>query len=224
LSDQRGRFALNAPPGTYEVVAERLGLGSSSQTVTVVAGGDVDVTFQLEERALLLDEVVVTGTDGQALLRGVGSACSHLNMAEVVEPAASVDNILAGRAPGVLSLRSSGAAGSGSQIRLRGNVSAAMSNQPLIYIDGVRIRSDALALNHAVGHHSAFGPKEVVGPLNDINPNDIARVEIVKGPAATALYGTEAAGGVIQIFTIRGTQGAASWTGQIDQGVNWVQP
>ena len=98
-----------------------------------------------------------------------------------------------------------------------------MSNQPLVYIDGVRIRSDGLALNHAVGQHVAFGPKDVMGPLNDINPSDIERIEIVKGPAATALYGTEAAGGVIQIFTKRGSGGDAQWSAQFDQGVNWVR-
>src|SRR5690606_25338791 len=100
LSDQRGRFVMDAPAGTYELMAERLGMGTVSQTVTVMAGAEVNVTFELEERALLLDEVIVTGTAGQARRREVGSAISQLNMEEIETPAAGVDNILAGRAPG----------------------------------------------------------------------------------------------------------------------------
>ena len=224
LSRADGRFLiLNVPVGTHTVIAERIGMQSASQEVTVAAGQAATVNFQLEAQALGLDELVVTGTAGAARRREVGTAVASINLADSPEPVVSVDQALAARAPGMTSLRSSGMAGSGSQIRLRGNVSIAMSNQPLVYIDGIRLRSDGYALNHAVGQHVAFGPKDVMGPLNDINPNDIERIEVVKGPAATALYGTEAAGGVIQIFTKRGSAGTANWTAQIDQGVNHVQ-
>ena len=223
LTRADGRYLiLNVPVGAHTVTAERIGMETETQQVTVTANGSVELNFQLAAQALGLDEIVVTGTAGQARRREVGTAVAQVNVADMPEPIISVDQALAARAPGVSSLRSSGMAGSGSQIRLRGNVSIAMSNQPLIYIDGVRMRSDGYALNHAVGQHVAFGPKDVVGPLNDINPNDIERMEIVKGPAATALYGTEAAGGVIQIFTKRGTAGAATWTAQVDQGSSWV--
>ena len=219
-----GRYLLlEVPVGTFTVRVERIGMRTATQEVTVTAGETVTLDFVMETQALGLDELVVTGTAGAARQREVGSSVASVNLSDLPEPVISVDQALAARAPGVTSLRSSGMAGSGSQIRLRGNVSVAMSNQPLVYIDGVRIRSDGYALNHAVGQHVAFGPKDVMGPLNDINPNDIDRVEIVKGPAATALYGTEAAGGVIQIFTKRGRAGAASWTAQVDQGVNFVQ-
>jgi TonB-dependent SusC/RagA subfamily outer membrane receptor len=225
LTRADGRFLiLNVPVGTHAITAERIGMRAATQQVTVAAGQSATVDFQLEAEALGLDELVVTGTAGAARRREVGTAVAQVNLADRPEPVVSVDQALAARAPGMTSLRSSGMAGSGSQIRLRGNVSIAMSNQPLIYVDGVRLRSDGYALNHAVGQHVAFGPKDVVGPLNDINPNDIERIEIVKGPAATALYGTEAAGGVIQIFTKRGSSGAATWSAQVDQGVNWVQP
>ena len=224
LTRSDGRFLiLDVPAGTHTIVATRIGMQTTSQDVTVQSGSSVEVNFSLQTQALGLDEIVVTGTAGAARRREVGTSVAQINLADSPEPIISVDQALAGRTAGMTSLRSSGMAGSGSQIRLRGNVSVAMSNQPLIYIDGVRLRSDGYALNYAVGQHTAFGPKDVVGPLNDINPNDIERMEIIKGPAATALYGTEAAGGVIQIFTKRGTQGAAQWTAQIDQGVNWVQ-
>lgn len=219
-----GRFLiLNVPTGNYTLTAERIGMRTATAQITVQAGQSTTADLTLEEEALGLDEIVVTGTAGQARRREVGTSVAQLDVATLPDPVPSVDQLLSARAPGVVSVRSSGMSGSGSQIRLRGNVSVAMSNQPLVYIDGVRIRSDGLALNHAVGQHVAFGPKDVMGPLNDINPSDIERIEIVKGPAATALYGTEAAGGVIQIFTKRGSGGDAQWSAQFDQGVNWVQ-
>ncbi len=224
LTRPDGRFLiLNVPPGERTVRAERIGMQMQTRTVTVAAGGIAEVDFELQNEALGLDEIVVTGTAGQARRREVGTSVTQVDMAKVDKAVPSVDQVLAAKSPGMISMRSSGMSGSGSEIRLRGNVSVAMSNQPLIYVDGVRIRSDGFALNYAIGQHVAFGPKDVIGPLNDINPNDIERIEIVKGPAATALYGTEAAGGVIQIFTKKGSSGAAVWTMQVDQGSNWVQ-
>ena len=219
-----GRFLiLNVPPGNYTLTAERIGMRTATAQITVEEDQSTTADLALEEEALGLDEIVVTGTAGQARRREVGTSVAQVDVATLADPVPAVDQLLSARAPGVVAVRTSGMSGSGSQIRLRGNVSVAMSNQPLVYVDGVRIRSDGLALNHAVGQHVAFGPKDVMGPLNDINPSDIERIEIVKGPAATALYGTEAAGGVIQIFTKRGSGGDAQWSAQIDQGVNWVQ-
>ena len=103
-------------------------------------------------------------------------------------------------------------------IRLRGNVSVAMSNQPLIYVDGVRIRSDGYQRNVPPTGSDLRSGNDVASPLNDINPNDIERVEIIKGAAAATLYGTEAAAGVIQIFTKSGRTGTPQWTIQVDQG------
>ena len=112
---------------------------------------------------------------------------------DIPEPITSIDNLLAGKVPGLTVLQSSGMAGSGSQIRLRGNASVALSNQPLIYVDGIRIRSDAYPRNAPPSGNVLRGANDVPSPLNDIDPADIERVEIVRGPAATTLYGTEAA-------------------------------
>jgi TonB-dependent SusC/RagA subfamily outer membrane receptor len=105
--------------------------------------------------------------------------------------------------------------GSGSAIRLRGNASLSLVSYPLIYIDGVRQAGEGYSGTRNGGQASM---------LADIDPASIERVEIVKGPAATALYGTEAAAGVIQIFTKRGTPGRTTWTFQTDQGVRAVRP
>jgi len=109
-------------------------------------------------------------------------------------------------------------------IRLRGNVSVSMSNQPILYVDGVRVRSEGYEKNVPPVGYSGRSGNDVASPLNDINPNDIERVEVIKGAAATTLYGTEAAAGVIQIFTKRGHTGSAQWTAQIDQGVAFERP
>lgn len=98
-----------------------------------------------------------------------------------------------------------------------------MSNQPLIYIDGVRVRSEAYPKNRFPLGYAGSSDNTQYSPLNDINPADIERVEIVKGPAATTLYGTEAAAGVIQIFTKRGRVGRARWMAQTDQTLSRIQ-
>ena len=103
-------------------------------------------------------------------------------------------------------------------IRLRGNVSVAMSNQPLIYVDGVRLRSDGYQRNVPITGSDLRSGNDIASPMNDINPNDIERIEIIKGAAAATLYGTEAAAGVIQIFTRSGRAGKPQWTLQTDQG------
>ena len=224
LSGSDGTFQLDGvPAGEVTVRAELLGYGSGEAQVTVVAGEVAEVEFELAQTALALDEVVAIGQAGQARRREVGSSIAQMNLAASNEALASVDDALSGQAPGILSYQTTGNLGGGSQIRLRGNVSVGMSNQPLVYVDGVRIRSDDFALNHAVGQHRAFGAGETRGPLADINPSDIERIEVVRGPAATAVYGTEASGGVIQIFTRRGQEGTPQWSLQVDQGASWMQ-
>ena len=120
-------------------------------------------------------------------------------MADVLEPPQSVDALLQGRVSGMTVLNASGNAGSGARIRLRGNVSIAQSNQPIIYVDGVRLRSDAFDKNVPPTGYPGRSGNDVSSPLNNINPADIDRIEVIKGAAATTLYGTEAAAGVIQI-------------------------
>ncbi|MDH5589232.1 MAG: TonB-dependent receptor [Gemmatimonadota bacterium] len=225
LSAQNGRFLiLNVPAGTYQIRAERIGYEMVTQDVTVTSGGTSQVDFTLSTQALALDELVVTGTAGAARRREIGNSISQVNLADLPEPAVSTDAILQGRVAGMTVLQSSGMAGSGAQIRLRGNVSVSMSNQPIIYIDGVRIRSDGYAKNVPPVGYAGRSSNDIVSPLNDIHPSDIERIEVLKGAAATTLYGTEAAAGVIQIFTKRGHTGQARWTAQIDQGVAWELP
>src|SRR5690606_20334355 len=115
-----------------------------------------------------------------------------------------------------------GQIGQGSQIRLRGNSSVSMTNQPIIYIDGVRMMDGAFPRVATPGMTQGRGARTTSSPLDNINPNDIERIEVIKGSAATTLFGTEASAGVIQIFTKRGSQGAPVWTAEISQGTGWA--
>lgn len=222
LTRDNGRYIiLEVPAGTYTVRAERIGYGVAEAEVTVTPGGTVQQDFVIQARALGLDEIVVTGTAGAARRREIGNSISQLNVAQdVVEPPTNVDALLQARVPGMSITQSSASAGGGAMIRLRGNVSMTQSNQPLIYVDGVRVRSEGFAKNVPPVGYSGRSNNDVASPLNSINPQDIERVEVIKGAAATTLYGTEASAGVIQIFTKRGNVGEARWTGQIEQGVS----
>src|SRR5690606_34827052 len=107
-------------------------------------------------------------------------------------------DVITGRMPGISVTQGSGVSGSGQEIRIRGASSISLSNEPLVYVDGVRI--DTKQTSVAAG--------AVVNPLNDFDPSEIESIEIVKGPAAATLYGADASAGVIQIITKRGLAGA----------------
>ncbi|MDQ3998306.1 MAG: SusC/RagA family TonB-linked outer membrane protein [Gemmatimonadota bacterium] len=214
-----GRYTIvNVPIGQYRLRAQMLGHRLVEDSVTVVAAQTVtrDITMRVE--ALGLDALVITGTPGAARQREVGNAVTQINVGTLPAPPANIGQLLQGRAAGVTVMPSSGMAGSGSMIRLRGNVSVAMSNQPLIYVDGVRIRSDGYQRNVPPTGSVLRSGNDIASPFNDINPGDIERVEVIKGAAAATLYGTEAAAGVIQIFTKRGHSGRPVWTVEADQG------
>ncbi len=225
LTNASGRFLiLNVPAGSYTLRAERLGYATQDIQVSVSAGGTVAQDFLLEGEALGLDELVVTGTAGAARRREIGNTIASVSVADIAEPPANVDALLQGRVAGMTVFNASGNAGSGARIRLRGNVSVAQSNQPLIYVDGIRIRSTSFDKNVPPTGYPGRSGNDVASPLNSINPADIDRIEVIKGAAATTLYGTEAAAGVIQIFTKRGHTGAPQWVASIEQGVSQMNP
>ncbi len=225
LTSAQGRFTLaNVPAGSYTLRSARIGYQQGSREITVAAGETLTLELTMVTQVLGLDELVVTGTAGAARRREVGNTVSQIDMTNVVEPPANMDALLQSRVTGMTVTPGSGSVGSGSQIRLRGNVSVAMSNQPIIYVDGVRVRSDGYAKNVPNTGFQSRSNNDVSSPLNDINPADIERIEVIKGAAATTLYGTEAAAGVIQVFTKRGRPGAPQWTFQMDQGMARVLP
>src|SRR5947199_3881872 len=222
-----GRFALrNVPAGPREVRVLAIGYRLATLRLTVSADQVNQTSVQLTPSVLQLDAVVVTGTAGLARVREVGNSIAQVNLSQVKDPPANMDQLLQARAPGLNVMQTSGMAGEGAQIRLRGAVSVSQSNQPIIYVDGVRVRSEGYRRNRPPqpGSDGFRGGNYQASPLNDINPADIYHIEIIKGAAASTLYGTEAAAGVIQIFTKRGTSGATHWTFEMGQGFAQLRP
>ena len=224
-TDADGGYAIqDVPAGTYQVTAQFVGFQSRTQAVEVAAGQTVTVDFALAEETVGLDEVVVTGAAGQAQRREVGNTVSAISVGDLEENPTSVEDILSGSLPGVTLSIGEGMSGSGSQIRLRGNTSVSQSNAPLVYVDGLRIRSGGYPKNVPPVGYSGRSANVTANPINDLNPVNIDRVEVVKGAAATTLYGTEAAPGVIQIFTKEGSPGGDPvWNFRVQQGYSEMQ-
>ncbi len=223
LTRQNGAFViLQVPPGVHEVRAEQIGLAAASQQVTVAAGESVTVNFQMGTEALGLDEIVVTGTAGASRRREVGNSIAQLNVTSGSSKSADAVQLLQAAAPGIQVTRADGNLGGGYSIRLRGNKSISMTNSPIVYIDGVRMQSKPFPVgNSGVARQANGGGANIdANPLNNINPDDIERIEVIKGSAATTLYGTEASAGVIQVFTKRGSSGAPVWNVNLQEGLN----
>src|SRR6266487_2711305 len=222
-----GTFTLlNVPAGPCELRVLAIGFKVATAQLVVLPDQTTTTTLQLAPSVLQLDAIIVTGTPGQARVREVGNSIVQVNLSQVKDPPASMDQLLQARAPGLSVMQTSGMAGEGAQIRLRGAVSVSQSNQPIIYVDGVRVRSEGYRRNRPPFNDSnGFrGGNYQASPLNDINPADVERVEIIKGAAASTLYGTEAAAGVIQIFTKHGLAGVPRWTVQVGQGFSQLRP
>ncbi|HVE79961.1 MAG TPA: TonB-dependent receptor, partial [Gemmatimonadaceae bacterium] len=196
----------NVPARAVDLRVRFVGFAPTTRTVTVVAGQTVTANFDLQPSALQLDQVVTTGTGGQVEVRKLGNTVATISPPQFA-PINSPSDLLQGREPGVVGLPSGGMTGDGARIRIRGNASISMSNEPIVFVDGLRVdNSGGFSTNVDAGLGGA--PSR----LDDIDPSSIDRVEILKGAAAATLYGTEASNGVIQIFTKRGSAGAPRWT------------
>lgn len=184
-----------------EVRARTIGYAQLSRSVELAVGGSVTLNFALQQSTMQLDQVVITGSGQATEVRKLGNTIAIVRPPENV-PMNDVSNLLQGREPGLVGLPSGGLTGEGAKIRIRGNASLSQSNEPIIFVDGIRINSGGgQRANGNVGSSR----------LDDIDPNSIERVEVLKGAAAATLYGTEASNGVIQIFTKRGQTGAPRW-------------
>lgn len=205
LTNTEGQYLLTGvPAGEHRVQAELIGFSGGSVTVTVPAGGSVTADFQLTTSAVALEGLVVTAT-GQQRRREVGSTVASIEVEDVELAAVStMSDLLQGRAAGVTVMQSAGTSGTGSRVRIRGQTSISLSNEPLLVVDGVQVDNGAESFAFGIGGQS-------ISRLDDINPESIESIEILKGPAAAALYGTAAANGVIQITTKRGRAGDARW-------------
>ena len=216
LSSDAGRYLLNnVPVGDHDITVVLLGYAAVTQSVSVQAGETAVRDFVLQLTALSMDEIVVTAT-GEQRRREIGNAIAKIetSMLTEVAPVTSFQELLQGRASGVSVIPSDGTVGTGARIRIRGISSATLSPDPLVYVDGIRVNSGSPALGgdqYIGGGEPSF--------FNDLNPEEIQSIEIVKGPSAATLYGTQAANGVIWITTKRGTAGPPRWNIWVEQGL-----
>ncbi len=213
-----GRYSISGVPVGAATVSVRLvGFAPRALRLTVRANETATADFALPQQTARLDQVVVTGTGGVTQRRAVGNVIETIDAKAVMTDAAprSVQDLIGARTPGLIVLPAAGQVGTGAQLRVRSVGSLSLNNDPIVFIDGVRMDANP-----------SRGPVQRGGGgasrLNDINPEDIESIEVIKGPAASTLYGTEASNGVVQIITKRGRSGSPQYTFTTRQGGNWL--
>jgi TonB-linked SusC/RagA family outer membrane protein len=211
VSRADGRYTLeNVPAGAAQVRVIRVGYQELKKPVTVASGQTITLDFSMTAAVVQLSEIVTTAT-GQQRRVELGNSVSTLgNVDQKVQTTAisNLADLMVAKAPGVVVLPGA-MTGSAPVVHIRGLNSLQLNNDPIYVIDGVRMNSGTINLGTG-GTRASF--------LNDIDPNDIEDVEIVKGPSAATLYGTDAANGVIVITTKRGRAGSTRYTWFGEQG------
>ena len=211
-TDAQGRYTISGvPAGAHSIMARRVGYSPRTVPVTVVAGQSITVDFVLSQAALQLQEVVVNAVTGQAQRRTeIGTNTGYLDVGAMNQgPITKMADLLQGRLAGVNLTTSSGTAGASQRIRVRGANSLSLSNEPLLYLDGVLISNAKGGIVLGGADYSR---------LNDINTEELENIEVLKGPAATAIYGSAAANGVILLTTKKGKSGKTRWAEYVETG------
>ncbi|GJM31617.1 MAG: SusC/RagA family TonB-linked outer membrane protein [Saprospiraceae bacterium] len=206
-----GSYSLNVPDQTTTLIFSFIGY----ETKEVQIEEKTTINVWLNEAVNQLDEVVVTAVGIEAKKRGLGYSIEEIGAKEIEHSnEANIVSSLSGKSAGVFVTASSGSPGASANIRIRGNKSINGSNKPLFIIDGVPIDNTSSG-NGTVG-------VDVSNRAIDINPNDVENISVLKGPAATALYGIRAANGAIFITTKRGKVGAPRITLRSSFGLSEV--
>jgi len=208
-----GRYTFTSvAPGSYDIRVIAVGYAAQRKTVTVAAGETATVDFALEVVPFTLEEIITTATGEQRRLElGHTVASIRADSLTALEPISSLSQLLQARSAGVTVLPSSGTVGTGTRIRIRGANSLSLSNEPIIVVDGVKVNTNPASSSLGTGGQSP-------SRMNDINPDEIESIEIVKGPSAATLYGTDAANGVIRITTKKGRAGRPRWNAYAEGG------
>jgi TonB-linked SusC/RagA family outer membrane protein len=208
-TNSEGRYTLRGVPnGTVDVRVLRVGYQEQKKSVAVSAGANVTLDFTLTQAVVQLQEIVTTATGEQRRVE-IGNSIATVNAAQQVEtaPINNVADLMTGKVAGVTVLPAA-MTGAAPVVKIRGLSSLAtngsgVTNNPIYVVDGVRLNTANLSLG--TGGTQA-------NLVNDIDPNEIEDIEIVKGPSAATLYGTDAANGVIVITTKKGHAGNTRWT------------
>jgi len=197
-TDATGSFSIQVPNEKAVIVVSFVGY----ENVEIAAGSSESITVNLKPAANALDNVVVNALGFESRKDKIGYATSRISAEAIANTGeAGLMQGMAGKSSGLRVSRSSGDPGGSSQILIRGQSSITRSTDPLIILDGVPISGDAR-------NETSGGQIVQQSRLNDINPDDIANVQILKGASAAALWGTKAANGVIVVTTKKGNSGS----------------
>jgi TonB-dependent starch-binding outer membrane protein SusC len=208
-SNSDGQYLITAvSAGPHVLLVRLIGYASTQQNVTVEAGGSIEVNFALNAVAVSLEAVVATGVGAPAERRVLGNTIESVSGDAVnASPGAgAVDVALEGKVTGAVISQSSGQPGGNVSVRLRGTSTILGGAEPLWVVDGVIVDNSSDALISLSGN-ATRGNQALSNRLADIAPEDIDHIEVLKGAAAAALYGSRANSGVIQIFTKHGRPG-----------------
>lgn len=208
ITDINGNFTLNVKLGATIVVSF---IGYVNQEIKITNQAKLDVT--LKEDSEMLDEVVVVGygTMKKSDLSGASVSMGEDKIKGSV--ITNLDQSLQGRAAGVTAVTTSGAPGSSSSIRVRGQATINAGAEPLYVIDGVIVQGQGNSgADFGLGDRLGNGKVSTISPLSTINPQDIVSMEILKDASATAIYGAQGANGVVLITTKRGKAGEAKFS------------
>lgn len=218
-TDADGKFRLQAKPGQVLVVSY---VGAKTQEVAVGAARSYTVT--LKSTTQNLDEVVVTALGIKKDKKSLGYAVDDLNADELMKnKSANAINSLSGKIAGVNITQTSGSAGAGSQIILRGGTSLERDNQPLFVVDGVIYDNSTSVVGNSAFDGTISTSTTNSNRVMDINPEDIENMSVLKGPAAAALYGSRASAGVVIITTKKGKEGRVEVNLSAKYITSWVK-
>lgn len=229
-SDGRGHFVIRgAKPGTATVLVRRIGFRPAQQVVEVSATDSVVANFALDASAVVLNQVVTTGTGGAVETRELGAPIAVVDVAAIQssKPSDNMGQLLEGQVAGIRSVSTGGGVGGAMDLRIRGTSSFTLDQRPVVYIDGVKMDTRATDWTASLGNQGCCNFNGGVSDdrLSDLNPADIDHIEILKGAAAATLYGSEASNGVIQIFTKHGkTESAPQWSLDLGTGFDRQRP
>jgi TonB-linked SusC/RagA family outer membrane protein len=205
-TNSEGQYVIsNVPAGAAEIRVLRVGFEEQKKPVTVAAGQHLTLDFQLKAVAVQLQEVVTTATGQQRKVELGNSIATLGNINTRVEetPITAATDLLVAKAPGVTVLQGT-TTGTGGIIHIRGVNSISLNNDPIWIVDGIRFNAgNSGFIQGGNGQQASF--------LNGLDPEDIEDIEIVKGPSAATLYGTDAANGVIVVTTKKGRAGETRW-------------
>src|SRR3954463_6556739 len=208
-----GNFSITLPTQDVVLLVKRIGY---PQREVPVASGTTTITVVMRKDVLKLDQIVVTGQATGISRRNLANSVASVDADQLTKvPAASIENALQGKVAGAQIQQNTGAPGGGNRIRLRGPSSILANATPLYVVDGV-ITSD-VAIDAGTNKVSRASGNTITAPgqespdnrIADLNPDDIENIEVLKGAAAAAIYGSKASGGVIMITTKRGRAGAS---------------